>query len=192
MANWATTTYCIEGKREDLEELYNLCQAFIKKERPVMQDGASEEWEDNIVLALGEEIDNYYIRGFIQEYELMDGVLTINASEAWGATDFRHILRNHYPDMTIYYMVEEYGEDVFATNDAEGKYFPYHFSIDCCINGSTTMDEFETKEEALKWIAEALGRDTITMGGIKKWNLDRQAENSDDYICLYEYTITDN
>ena len=192
MPNWAATTYWIEGKQEDLQELFDLCEAFAKKKRPVIEDGASEDWEGNIILALGEEMSNYYMRGFIQTYELTDGLLTINASEAWDTTDFRHVLRNHYPDMTIYYVMDEYGMEIFTTNDAEGKYVHNRFTIDCCIDGSTTMEDFKTEEEALKWIAKALGRDTISMEDINRWNFDRQVEGSDDNICLYEYKITEN
>ena len=37
MANWASTSYRIEGKQKDLQELSNLCKAFMNKERPVME-----------------------------------------------------------------------------------------------------------------------------------------------------------
>ena len=40
MANWADTLYRIESKSEDLQELHNLCKAFLSKERPVMEEGA--------------------------------------------------------------------------------------------------------------------------------------------------------
>lgn len=117
MANWATTLYRIESKSEDLQELNDLCKTFLSKERPVMEEGASEEWEGNIILALGIDKGSSYLRGFIQECELEDGVLRIEASEAWGATDFRHLLEGHYEDMKVYYIVEEEGCEVYATND---------------------------------------------------------------------------
>lgn len=84
MANWAQTSYRIEGNSEDLLELNDLCKAFLSKERPVMEEGASEEWEGNIILALGIDKGSSYLRGFIQECELKDGVLCIEVSEAWG------------------------------------------------------------------------------------------------------------
>ena len=123
MANWATTSYRIENKPENLHELHNLCKAFLNKERPVMEEGASEEWEGNIILALGIDKGSSYLRGFIQECELEDGVLRIEANEAWGATDFRHLLEGHYEDMKVYYIVEEEGCEVYATNDVEGSTF---------------------------------------------------------------------
>lgn len=95
MANWALTSYRIEGNQKDLQELSNLCKAFTNRERPVMEEGASNDWEGNIILALGEEIDGSYIRGFIQECKLSDVLLSIEAEEAWDATDFRHLLENH-------------------------------------------------------------------------------------------------
>ena len=55
MANWARTDYRIEGNQKDLQEIYNLCKAFDNSERPVMEDGASKDWEGNIILALGIE-----------------------------------------------------------------------------------------------------------------------------------------
>ena len=67
MANWAQTSYRIEGNSEDLQELNDLCKAFLSKERPVMEEGASEEWEGNIILALGIDKGSSYLRGFIQE-----------------------------------------------------------------------------------------------------------------------------
>ena len=50
MANWARTDYRIEGNQEDLQEIYYLCKAFDNSERPVMEDGASKDWEGNIIL----------------------------------------------------------------------------------------------------------------------------------------------
>ena len=83
MANWASTSYRIEGNHKDLQELNELCKAFMNKERPVMEEGESEILEGNIILALGEEIGDSYIRGFIQNLELSDVLLSIDAEEAW-------------------------------------------------------------------------------------------------------------
>ena len=116
MANWASTSYRIEGNNEDLQELYNLCKAFDSGERPAMEENAARDWEGNIILALGIEKGNSYLRGFIQSCDLSDGLLCIEAEEAWGATDFRHLLESHYENMKIYYIVEEDGCKVYATN----------------------------------------------------------------------------
>ena len=119
MANWARTDYRIEGNQKDLQEIYNLCKAFDNSERLVMEDGASKDWEGNIILALGIEKGESYLRGFIQSCELSDGLLCIEAQEAWGATDFRHLLEKHYNGMKVYYIVEEDGCEVYVYGVAE-------------------------------------------------------------------------
>lgn len=54
MANWASTSYRIEGKQEDLKTLNELINEFMDGKRPVMEDNASKDWEGNVALELGE------------------------------------------------------------------------------------------------------------------------------------------
>lgn len=189
MANWALTSYRIEGNQKDLQELNNLCKAFTNRERPVMEEGASKDWEGNIIQALGEEIDGSYIRGFIQECKLSDGLLSIEAEEAWDATYFRHLLENHYENMKVYFIVEEEGCEVYATNDTEGRYFDYRFVVSSCVDGDYDTEEFKTKEEALEYAAGRIGRDSATMDEIEEWN--EEHEDNDEYININEYKIVD-
>ena len=53
MANWASTSYRIEGKQEDLKTLNELINEFMDGKRPVMEDNASKDWEGNVALELG-------------------------------------------------------------------------------------------------------------------------------------------
>lgn len=43
MANWASTSYRIEGKQEDLKTLNELINEFMDGKRPVMEDNASKD-----------------------------------------------------------------------------------------------------------------------------------------------------
>lgn len=45
--------YHIVGKQEELQEIYSLYQTFIQKERPAMEEDEADDWEGNIILALG-------------------------------------------------------------------------------------------------------------------------------------------
>ena len=92
MANWTDTTYNITGKADDVKELYELIESFTKGKRKPMDDGADPTWEGNIILALGECIENKNVRGFIRYCEFDGEVLTIDADEAWNVTDFDEIL----------------------------------------------------------------------------------------------------
>lgn len=189
MANWASTSYRIEGNQKDLQELNNLCKAFMNKERPVMEEGASENWEGNIILALGEEIGDSYIRGFIQDIELSDGLLSIEAEEAWGATDFNKLLEKHYDGMKVYFIVEEEGCEVYATNDAEGKYFDCLSVLTSHVDGEYHREEFRTENEALKYAAKLIGRTSVTKGEIEEWN--EEHEDNDEYININGFELVD-
>ena len=189
MANWARTDYRIEGNRKDLQELNDLCRAFMNNERSVMREYAAEDWEGNIILALGEEIGDSYIRGFIQQCELSDDFLSIEAEEAWGVTDFRHLLEKHYDGMKVYFIVEEDGCEVYATNDKEGKYFGYRFVLSSVINGGYEHEEFKTKEEALRYAANLAGRNFVSIEEVVEWN--EEHEDNDEYIDINEFNIVD-
>ena len=188
MANWASTSYAIEGNKSDLESVFNVINDFVKSNVKPVEANASKEWEGNIVKALGaseEQMKNNYLRGFIQTYEIIDGVLYIEAEEAWGATDFRHLLAKLMPELTIYYIVEECGCEVYATNDCDGKYFTDTYYVDACIDGDYFSDYFNTEEQVLSYVAQLLKREAITMEKINEWN--EVQDDSENYIDVHEF-----
>ena len=188
MANWASTSYRIEGSESDLKKVYNVIDNFVSgKSKPVLED-ASTEWEGNIVKALGasdEQLKRSYLRGFIEEYELDGDVISINAEEAWGATDFRHILGKLMPELTIYYIVEEAGCDVFATNDIDGKYFPEQYLVDAYVKDADFYEYFETKGQMKDFVSSLIGKEDFTDEDIEAWN--EEHEDDDSYIYVHEF-----
>lgn len=184
MANWASTSYRIEGNQKDLQELYNLCKDFSEKKRHAMEEGASDGWEGNIILALGEEIGDSYIRGFIQSFKLKNGLLSIEAEEAWGVTDFNLLLEKHYDNMKVYFIVEEEMCEIFATNDAEGKYFNSRSILTSYVGGKYHREKFKNKNEALKYAAKLIGRDSVTKLEVAKWNEERKDKGVFEYINI--------
>ena len=188
MANWASTSYRIEGSESDLKKVYDVIDNFVTgKSKPVLED-ASKEWEGNIVKALGasdEQLKESYLRGFIEEYELDGDVIRINAEEAWGATDFRHILGKLMPELTIYYIVEEAGCDVFATNDIDGKYFPEQYLVDAYVKDADFYEYFETKGQMKDFVSSLIGKEDFTDEDIEAWN--EEHEDDDFYIYVHEF-----
>jgi len=188
MANWASTNYAIEGNKSDLERVSNVINDFVKSNVKPVEANASKEWEGNIVKALGaseEQMKNNYLRGFIQTYEIIDGVLYIEAEEAWGATDFRHLLAKLMPKLTIYYIVEECGCEVYATNDCDGKYFTESYYVDICIDGDYFNDYFNTEEQVLSYVAQLLKKESVTMKDIDEWN--EEQDDNENYIYVHEF-----
>ena len=188
MANWASTSYAIEGNKSDLERVSNVINDFVKSNVKPVEANASKEWEGNIVKALGaseEQMKNNYLRGFIQTYEIIDGVLYIEAEEAWGATDFRHLLAKLMPKLTIYYIVEECGCEVYATNDCDGKYFTESYYVDICIDGDYFSEYFDTEKQVLAYVAQLLKKESVTMKDIDEWN--EEQDDNENYIYVHEF-----
>ncbi|MDY3852935.1 MAG: hypothetical protein SO013_08660 [Prevotella sp.] len=187
MANWASTSYRIEGSKSDLEKVFNVIDGFMTGKRKPVKENASMDWEGNIVKALGateEQMSKNYLRGFIQTYEMDGDIISIEAEEAWGLTEFRHVLTQLMPELTIYYIVEEPGCEVYATNDSEGKYFTDRFYVDACINGNYDSDYFETEEQAIKYAATLLRKENVTRDEVKEWTKEQEG---DDYLYIHEF-----
>lgn len=75
--------YHIVGKQEELQEIYDLYQTFIQKERPAMEEDEADDWEGNIILALGVD---YGTCNLITS--------TIRIPQAWKANS--HISKNSF------------------------------------------------------------------------------------------------
>lgn len=88
MANWASTSYRIEGSKSDLERVYGVIDDFMSERRKPIEENAAKEWEGNIVKALGatdEQVSKNYLRGFIQEYEMDGNTIRIEAGRSMGS-----------------------------------------------------------------------------------------------------------
>lgn len=115
--------YHVVGKQEELQEIYDLYQAFIHKERPIMEEDEDADWEGNIILALGVDYGTCNLCGNIKKCELSDEFLSMEAEELGLITDFRILLKNRFKDLEIYFLTEDPENEMYVTNDAEGKYF---------------------------------------------------------------------
>ena len=207
MANWAFTEYAIEGSKEVLQEIEQAILVAIGKEEckgsKPLNAGASDGWEGNILIALGIEWEDrkpdgtgMYLRGFIHDEPWYTNenhsALRFCAEEAWGATDLDEVLEQNLP-VKVFYSVEESGEGIYATNDKEGKYFPYIFYIDTCIAGDYESEYFTTKEDAYKWLKKITKGKVSTPENIKKFNEEYEEIGVDDdnYILFHEFNIVD-
>lgn len=192
MANWAETSYFIEGDKNDLKRLYDTidrCFKSIDESDPTTPDG---DWEEVIALALGateEKVENSRLRGFIKMYEWSGDVIRLEAEEAWYTSDFRFILQELLPSLKVYFMTEEPGCEVYVTNDADWKYFPDKFYMEYCINGNIESEYFSNKTDALNCAAKLIGRESIDKEELEKWNKENKDEGS--YIYLHEFEIID-
>ena len=198
MANWASTDYVIEGPRETLKSIYDAIQ------HPVVKLDSDKGWEDNVLNTLDIEWktrqpdgSGYYMRGFIQDKECIefnpekDDTLSFYAEEAWGVTDFNEVLENAFPDIKVYFNVIEEGCEIYATNDKDGKYFPYRWHVEACINGNYLYEDFTTEKAMCDWLSDNTGGRVKTVQDAEDFNSDYEDSeaNEENFIYIHEFKV---
>ena len=113
MANICTTNYVIEGKREELDALYQKMKELQGQDLGLL------------VKALGKNPDEMECRGEWTELVREDETLRMFFETAWTPCyEVTQLMKAVYPSLRILYKAEEPGCEVYLKNDAEGKYFP--------------------------------------------------------------------
>ena len=121
MANICTTNYVIEGKKEELDALY-------QKMKELQESGASVEYATGLgllVSALGKKPEELECRGGWTGLVREGDTIRMTFETAWTPCyEVTNLLKAVYPSLRIFYKAEEPGCEVYLKNDAEGKYFP--------------------------------------------------------------------
>ena len=113
MANICTTNYVIEGKREELDALYQKMKELQGQDLGLL------------VKALGKNPDEMECRGEWTELVREDETLRMIFETAWTPCyEVTQLMKEKFPSLRIFYKAEEPGCEVYLKNDAEGKYFP--------------------------------------------------------------------
>jgi len=113
MANICITNYVIEGKREELDALYQKMKELQGQDLGLL------------VKALGKNPDEMECRGEWTELVREDETLRMIFETAWTPCyEVTNLLKSVYPSLRIFYKAEEPGNEVYLKNDADGKYFP--------------------------------------------------------------------
>lgn len=194
MPNWASTAYVFKAKnQEQAKELYDKIDSLAKMDKPLVPNGFGKLWMGCLVNLLGGDWDKVYCRGEIIDYNLTDDHMSIECETAWGEMEeFRHFIEQQYPDSKIFYQVEESGNCVYATNDADGVYFPDRY----CLDFYDGLEYFETIEEAAKFIGEITGKDLKPDIKEIENTIDRYMEehnNSDEsWMSFHEFEVFDD
>ena len=121
MANICITNYVIEGKKDELDALYQT----MKK---LQESGASVEYASGLGLlveALGKKPEEVECRGGWTELVREGDTLRMTFETAWTPCyEVMALMKEAYPSLRFYYQAEEPGCEIYMKNDAEGKYFP--------------------------------------------------------------------
>ena len=179
MANIASVAYAIEGPQKNLEEILGaICLAMTDKKhwteyKACEHLGFTEQELDD--KRLGGEIDD--------DPTLENGVLRFWAEERWGLQDFEELLRQKFPDIKVYWVVEESGCEVYCTNDKEGKYFPERYWV----------EYFITEEAMYKWLSEITNGRVKSAEDVEAFNSDYEdaCEEDENFIVIHEFEVVD-
>lgn len=190
MANMASVAYAIEGLRESLEDILG---AII-----IGMDDAHHWTEWSACRKLGfseEELDDKRLGGEISEEPEINeqGVLRFWAEERWGLQDFEALLIQKFPDITIYWVIEECSNDVYCTNDKEGKYFPERYFCDTAQDDIYQSEYFRTEEAMYKWLSEITNGRVKSADDVKAFNSYHEdlADDDENFINIHKFDIVD-
>ena len=124
MPNICTTNYVIEGKKEELDALYQKMKELQEMEQPLVENKLGPTWLGCLVKALGKNPEDVLCRGIWIELERQDGKLLMAFETAWTPCyEVTQLMKTIFPSLRIYYKAEEPGCEVYLKNDADGKYF---------------------------------------------------------------------
>ena len=197
MANWASTDYTIEGPKETLKKIYDAIQY------PDTSEG-DDGWEGGVLKALGitwkerqPDGSGYYMRGFIQDPECIEfdpktnDILSFYAEEAWGITDFYEVLMENFPDIKVYWSVEESGEEIYATNDKEGKYYRERFYVDTYIGNNYQSEYFQFESSMYKWLSDITDGKVKSKEDVEAFNdlHEELVDDDDNFIYIHEFKV---
>lgn len=190
MANMASVAYAIEGPQKDLEEIFKaICLAV---------DGNHGHWEEyQACINLGfteQEIKGRSLGGEISEQpDLGEGVMRFWAEERWGLQDFNEVLEQKFPDIKIYWVVEEPDGEVYCTNDADGKYFPERYWVDTAQDDIYQSEYFKTEEQVYGWLSKITNGRVKCKEDVDKFNSDYEDSGTDceNFIYIHKFDIGD-
>ena len=188
MANMASVSYAIEGPKEILQKINEAIVIAVNS-----RDNKYEMYQAAEYLKLPIKNDKR-LGGEISEEPTWDeatGALRFSAEERWGLQDFAELLEKQFPDIKVYWIVEEQGCEVFCTNDREGKYFPERYWVDTCIDNIYNSEYFNTEEAAYKWIAYLTYGRVKSKEDVEKFNADYEDSGTDDenFIYVHEFEV---
>ena len=124
MPNICTTNYVIEGKKEELDALYQKMKELQEMEKPLVENNLGPTWLGCLVKALGKYPEDVLCRGQWIELEQQDGKLLMAFETAWTPCyEVTQLMKAVYPSLQFFYKAEEPDCEVYLKNDAEGKYF---------------------------------------------------------------------
>ena len=191
MPNWCFTQYAITGERREVRSLYNKMKRLQQRKTPLLPNGFGVTWLGCLVKSLGSDPEAVYCRGHWFNLSLdEDGTLRFDTEHAWSRpSEVEDLIFEVFPSVSIYYIEEELGMDIFQTNDASGQYFPETVILDDEQDGM----EYLTEEDALKSISELKGTPVADWEEaerfLERYNAAQEAAETGKCVWLHRASV---
>ena len=185
------TSYALTGDEREVRSLYNRMKRLQERKTPLVPNGFGAAWLGCLVKSLGADPDKVYCRGQWSGLALSeDRVLRFDTEHAWSRPEeVESLLRKRFPSISIHFLEEELGMDIFQTNDVSGEFFKQTIIIDEESDGMEYYDE----EGALKRLSELLGRPVTSWeeatDAVKGFNEAQDESGGGSHIWLHKADI---
>lgn len=200
MPNWCSNSFYFYSKKKnkaDVLEFYlDMKNALSDRDRE------DKDWVGRLFIGAGftqKELDGLPLRGYVTNLSLigqLEGV-EIESETAWVPNDdaMQKLIDTKYPNLSMVFMAEECGCEIYINSDTEGIRYKTRYMIDWTVDG----DDWETKyyekeEDMIKDLSAILKLPNETVWsyyhGVKSKIDDRFEEiySEDASLCLNEYT----
>ena len=185
----ASVAYAIEGPKETLNKIFQAIVTAIHTD-----DNRYEEYKACEYLEIPIEEGKTRLGGEISEephfdYSQGHSALRFSAEERWGLQDFEELLRQRFPGIKVYWVVEESGCEVFCTNDREGKYFPDRYWVDTAQDDVYQSEYFRTEEAMYKWLSKKYGVKNREEVDAFNSGYEDSGTDGENFIYIHEFEI---
>lgn len=191
MPNWCFTSYALTGPKRSVKALYTRMKGIQDEGKYQLKNGFGKRWLGNLVHSFGRSWKRVGCRGDWMNlvYDEINNVLMFDTQTAWDRChDVEGLIQSRYENIDIYFISEEFGNDIFETNDEKGRFFPEQYAIDY-------QDEFEffTKDGFFERMREISGKDEAfpSFESARQWCNKYNEENDawDIYIHKAELAL---
>lgn len=186
MPNWCNVTYAVTGNPDSVKKLYRVVKDLSKRKTPLVPNEFGLLWLGCVITKLGGNWKDIYCRGDILnfEYDKKQKILFLYMDAAWSEPkEFRVFLQSILSGLYIYYVAEEFGMEIYETNDREGKYFSSKYLVES-DDELMYFDTFEKLQEYLEPILEKKFHNYIEAETlVNQYNRDKE------YLSLHKFNI---
>ena len=189
MPNWCFTSYCFEGEKAEITDLFQKLQSLSERKESLLPNSFGKRWLGNVVHLFDGDWEKIYCRGSFDNLEMTDDILKFDTETAWGEmNEVWDFVKKSYTSIRYFWMAEESGNVYYATNDSEGKYYPERFLIEETTSGT---ERYETEGEVLKDLSNILNITVNTWDEIEPLIDKYNEEHPDETIHVNKIDIVE-